>query len=130
HTGYSFKASEASLIQIGELLVAVAEEARVYLEEQHVIRIESHVDVLQVSERANKLSLSDYEDHRERHLDHHQRLAQPRAANTTRAASRVFERRCQIHISLTERGQDAEDDAGEKREAESEAKHTQIEAWS
>ena len=117
------------MIKIHELLILVTEHGRLHIKQKQVLCVESDVDVLEISQRANQQACTNQKQHRDRHLDHDESPAQPRASDRTRAPACVFKRRSQIEISRAQRRQESKDQSGEERKTERKTKHAQVEFW-
>ncbi len=103
-------------------------ESRRDLHGQHVVRIEPGIDAHQRDEAADEERRADEQHHRERDLgdDEHAAHALPAGAGA-RAARAVLQRLREIGPRQLQRRDDAEEQAGDERQAGGGGEHAQVE---
>jgi hypothetical protein len=97
------------------------------VEQKHVFGAKTEVDVAKIAHRPDEQPGANEQRERERHLDQHQRAAQPLPSVTTGAGAALLCHRCnQISSSASERGRDTEADSGEERRPRHEGEHREV----
>ena len=93
---------------------------------EHVLGREPWVHCLQSAEALEQQARPDYQHQRQRDLQRRERRATDGARATLRSSAALFERTGEIGIRQTQRGREAEDDAGGNRSRERCGQHTCI----
>ena len=87
---------------------------------ENVVRIEARPYLLETEEALDQQSSADQQHQRESDLANQQQAARARPAMSFAAASAFFQCAGDVELRGLERGDDAEENAGKRRDAESE----------
>src|SRR5208337_1661279 len=98
--------------------------------EQDIPGIEAGVDIAKILKRSYQEAGADEDDHRKRHLHHHQRLSEregPAGVTPARERRRIFlESRGEIQARAAKCRRKAEEDAGKNRHRKREREHAPV----
>ena len=104
--------------KLNRLLVGIVLEFGIDCHHQDVVRPETDIDGRCIAQAAKKKSRRGQQHERQRHLHHHQRIAQACAANTAKQRGAVLERTHQVRPRCAQSWNQSEEQSRDQRQTE------------